>query len=192
MRCAFRSSLAMSGTERPIARRRSTRAWAGVSPRALRYAWIGRGRDMSERRSGRPSRVRRCRVRRNGCYGRHRQCVRRQCVPDDGSRPHMVGPGLRDRRRGPTILGPPGADLTAHPATARRRRHRRLPAGQSAQRVTANRPTLPPPPGVDTESQGAEAARAPDRAKAWHGTSEEPSYNAILVARDPDQPRVGM
>lgn len=37
------------------------------------------------------------RVRRNGYYGRRKQFVRWQCVPDDGSRPHMVRPELSSK-----------------------------------------------------------------------------------------------
>ena len=45
------------------------------------------------------------------------------------------------------------------PSDGRCRRHRRLPAGQSAQRLTASRPTLPPPAGVDTGGLEGAASR---------------------------------
>lgn len=40
------------------------------------------------------------RVRRNGFYGKRKQFVRWQCVPDDGSRPHMLRPELSSKRIG--------------------------------------------------------------------------------------------
>jgi hypothetical protein len=58
--------------------------------------------------------------------------------------PHRTTtPHRRDRLTVPTRSS--GPTSPRHPATARRRRHRRLPAGQSAQRLTASRPTLPQP-----------------------------------------------
>jgi transposase len=55
-------------------------------------------------------------------------------------------PSAHHRRRGLTIVGSFRTRPHRHPGTARRRRHLRLPAGQSAQRLTASRPTLPTQP----------------------------------------------
>jgi hypothetical protein len=75
---------------------------------------------------------------------------RSRLVPDHlapVARPRHLRPQPPHRQTTPhrrgdlTAVGPPDRP-DRHQATARRRRHRRLPAGQSAQRLTASRPTL--------------------------------------------------